>query len=85
VTAWYKPFGSYYVKSERRYIKSRGIAARITYIDGKTIDGVERPWRMTVFRDGAKGPIAWWYYATLAEAIAGADDELSAIVPGLSR
>ena len=75
----------HYTERERRYTGTNALAARVTHIAGKTIDGVLRPWRMMVYRDGATGPCSWWHYATRDEAIAGADDELSAIVPGLER
>lgn len=81
VTEWRATDGVY----ERRYVESRTLAAHVRYIDHHTIGGVLRPWLMTVSRDGETTACAWWYYATLDEAIAGADDELSAIVPGLKR
>ena len=84
VTAWACTFIDS-ATHERLYVGSGEVAASVSYIDGHTIGGVERPWHMTAFRDGETTPRAWWYYATLDEAIAGADDELSAIVPGLER
>lgn len=83
VTEWAGFIDGEHVEHERRYIDSGALAAHVRYIDHHKINGELRPWRMTVFRCGETMLYARWHYATLDEAIAGADDELSAIVPGL--
>lgn len=68
---------------ERRYVKPNVAAAKV-YLIGAD-DGDSRRWRMAVWRIDDDRPHAWWRYHTAKEAIAGADEELSAIVPGLKR
>lgn len=79
VTAWQESDGVH----ERRYCVPDVCAAMVYRITDD--DGDRRRWRMGVWRVDNDRPHSWWRYHTLDEAIAGADSELSAIVPGLER
>lgn len=77
VTEWREADGVH----ERRYVEPNICAAMVYRISADDLD--RRRWRMAVWRVESDRPHSWWRYHTAAEAMAGADSELSAIVPGL--